>query len=226
LDVGQPQLPRGVILEHYRTRHIDVLYNVLLSYSCFLARGALGSPGWLPNTACRSTKPAGSRVRSANAWPARKLLTDPKSQAAGIGPSCAKSWTYDEAIAGIVFAASPDEIAAANERATRESTAAARASVRARIEGDRIVVRSDYDDLIVSIIKTFDDAWWDRGARVWSLPRKHSLPLAEAFAVAGIAHDDLAAIGMGWIVAVETSLPMSRLRIESILKRRSQESSR
>jgi len=128
-----------------------------------------------------------------------KLLTDPKSQAAGIGPTCAKTWTYDQAVNGIVFDATPEQIAAAREQEAaarqRSREAKARASVRARLVGDRIVLTSEFDHRIVSIIRTFDEARWDGEA--WTLPRGHATALAEAFELVGIAHEDLALIGMG-----------------------------
>jgi hypothetical protein len=115
------------------------------------------------------------------------ILTDEKSQAAGIGPVCAKSWTRDAAERVI-------------ERNMRLAPPSPKLSVRARAVGDRIVIRSDYDATIIKIIKTFEGYVWNERSSEWSLPRKHANDLAEAFALVGIAHDDVAIIAMGWDV--------------------------
>ena len=113
-----------------------------------------------------------------------KLLSDPKSLAAGIGPSCARNWTYADA-----------------ERAVKQSVKAemvnAKQTVRARVFGERILIRSLYNDAVVGIIKSFAGYHWDGRTQEWSLPREHAMKLAEAFVLARIAHDDLSAIGMG-----------------------------
>ena len=131
------------------------------------------------------------------------LLTDPQSQARGIGPTCAKRWDRDRVRAGYVFGASREQIDEARERERAAYAAAraeeARASVRAgvRDDGASVWISSRYDDRIVSVIRTTPGAHWD-GSR-WIVPRSEALGLAEAFALAGIAHDDLAAIGVGWL---------------------------
>lgn len=111
-------------------------------------------------------------------------LTDPKSQALGVGPKCAKNWTKDEI---------PNVI----ERVLRRIPASPKQSVRARVDGDRIIITSQYDRAIVGIIKTFRDPRWN--GETWSLPREHAHELANAFAAAGIAYDDVAAIAMEWM---------------------------
>jgi hypothetical protein len=58
------------------------------------------------------------------------ILTDEKSQSVGIGPTCAKSWTYDQAVATLRGTILPP----------------AREGVRARAAGDRIIITSHYDD--------------------------------------------------------------------------------
>ena len=112
-----------------------------------------------------------------------QLLSDAKSLAAGIGPKCAKSWERDELV-GVV------------EATLRAIPATPKQSVRVRIEGERIVVTSQYDKAIVGIVRTFPGARWNGVS--WSMPREYARELADAFAAAGIAYDDAAAIAMGW----------------------------
>jgi hypothetical protein len=83
-------------------------------------------------------------------------------------------------------------------RADEERAAQAKALVRAERVGDRIEIRSSYDPTIIDLIRTIDGRKWDPQAGAWSIPLAGAMPLAEAFAVVGIAHDDLAAIAMGW----------------------------
>jgi hypothetical protein len=113
------------------------------------------------------------------------ILTDPESQAAGIGPDCSKKWTYDQAV----------------EDLKRTILPMPKQSVCARDAGDRIVISSQYDDTIIGVIKTFPGYAWDDRAREWSLPREHAADLAEAFEAVGIAHDDIVAIALDWATA-------------------------
>ena len=125
-----------------------------------------------------------------------RILTDAASQAAGVGPTCAERWTYAEAVRGIVFEATAEQIDEAERREDEARERRALASVRARIDCDRIIIRSEYHSRIVGIIRTFDDATWT--GDVWTLPLVDAGELAQAFAFAGIAHDEIAIIPMGW----------------------------
>lgn len=113
-----------------------------------------------------------------------KILSDAKSLADGVGPTCAKSWLRDE-LPGVV------------ERTLRAIPQTPKQSVRAKLDGESIVVTSQYDPAIVGIFRTFPGARWNGAA--WNLPREDARDLAYAFAAAGIAYDDIAAIAMGWI---------------------------
>ena len=131
-----------------------------------------------------------------------RLLSDAKSLAEGVGPVCIKSFAEPQLYvrAQIARIEAAESITPAQRQEAR--VAKARASVRARLVGDRIIVISDYDDRIVGIIRSFDGAVWHDGRNEiagprWSLPREHAADLAEAFELAGIAHDDLALIAMG-----------------------------
>lgn len=130
-----------------------------------------------------------------------RMLSDTASLAAGIGPSCAKAWTALPKRAFRVVTEA--EIAKARKLQSRayeaERSARAHASVRTRLEGERVTIRSQYDGQIIGIIKTFRGFTWDDRVQEWSLPREHALELAESFALAGIAHDNLAAIVMRWV---------------------------
>ena len=112
-----------------------------------------------------------------------QFLSDAKSLAAGIGPKCAKNWERDE-LPGVV------------ERTLRAIPASPKQSVRARVDGERLVITSQYDAAIVGIIKSFLGSKWNGVA--WSMPLVRARELADAFAAAGIAYDDVAAIAMGW----------------------------
>ena len=112
------------------------------------------------------------------------FLSDAKSLAAGIGPKCAKNWGRDE-LPGVV------------ERTLRAIPPSPKQSVRARVDGKCIVITSQYDPAIVGIIRTFPGARWNGVS--WSMPHEHARELADAFAVAGIAYNDVAIIAMGWV---------------------------
>ena len=122
-----------------------------------------------------------------------RLLSDPKSLADGIGPTCAKNFERDE-LPGVV------------ERTLRAIPVSPKQSVRCRVDGDRIIATSQYDPAIIGIIRTFDGSRWDGAS--WSIPREHARELAVVFAAAGIAFDDIAAIAMGWVgLTLPTPLP-------------------
>jgi hypothetical protein len=120
------------------------------------------------------------------------LLSDPASQRDGVGATCAKRWERTDLEGSFVFGLTQEEVAAARERD-------ALASVRARVVGASIEIVADYNHRIAGIIRTTPGARWDGFA--WYVPQSEALALAEVFALVGIAHDDIAAIAMGWDVA-------------------------